>query len=134
NMWRAVGASREDDLSVGPQSQLFAVPTCEDTTRAPAVELDTLHQRVCYDVQIGALQGGPQVAARGTPAFSVMLCHLIATYAELARCVKIIISGIAAFHCGMEHAVNQGVHRAAIANVERAIRSMEIATFGFICF
>src|SRR5437764_10683906 len=125
-MRRAHRAGRQDHLALGEDPLDPTLTGKIDADRALAVEYDAVHQRVGNELQIGALQGRPQIGPGGAGAAAAAARLLTPTDAGTGA-GRQVVDVLAVFepelHSGLDHLrANRGaVHSRGVQVPLRAV-------------
>ena len=138
-MRRAHRAGRQDHLALGEDPLDPTLTGKIDPDRALAVEYDAVHQRVGNELQIGTLQGRPQIGPGGAGA-AAAAARLLAPTDAGTGAGRQVVDILAVFepelHAGLDHLrANRGaVHS---RGVQVPLRAVDLArtfppTLGFL--
>src|SRR4051794_16792575 len=117
---RVIGAGGQDDLALGADLLEPAVAHVLDADGALALEEDPVDARVGEDVDVAARRGGGQIGDRGAAAPAVALGDLVAACPLLPGPVEVVVVWDAGLAGGLHPGLDHGVHRAAVADRQRA--------------
>ena len=124
---RVVGARREHDLALGADLLERAAAHDLDADRAIGLEEDPVGAGVGHHVDVAARDRWMQIGDRGAAAPPVALGELEAPGALLGGAVEVLVVRDADLAGGLDPGLDDRVHRAALADAERAADPVVVA-------